>query len=267
MAERPGPDYSAFDRPELLSVFFHPRPDTTEGPTAGGATDLMIPVAEGIRVAARFHPAEKGSPTILFFHGNGEIVSDYDDLAPLYGRMGINFLAADYRGYGRSEGIPTVTAMMTDCHAVLDFARDWLAESGYHAPLIVMGRSIGSAPALELAAGAGQKPDGLIIESGFAHALPLLRLLGADTAGLHGLAQEGLSNLAKIARVTMPTLVIHAEHDHIIPYSDGTALHDHCPAEHKRLVKIPGADHNTLLAYGLSDYMNAVRELVHAVIP
>ena len=51
--------------------------------------------------------ADPAAPSILFFHGNGEIVADYDDLGPLYNRMGINFLAADYRGYGRSTGRPT----------------------------------------------------------------------------------------------------------------------------------------------------------------
>ena len=161
MAEKPESDYSQFDRPALLSVLFHPRPDMTGGMPLPGAEEMMIPVAEGVRVHARFHPGKKEGPTLLFFHGNGEIVSDYDDLAPLFGRMGINFLATDYRGYGRSEGTPTVTAMMKDCHTVLAFTRDWLKGEGYGGPLIVMGRSIGSASAIELAA-SGERSTGLL---------------------------------------------------------------------------------------------------------
>jgi hypothetical protein len=36
-------------------------------------------------------------------------------------QLGINFLAVDYRGYGRSTGQPTVSAMMRDCHVIFDY--------------------------------------------------------------------------------------------------------------------------------------------------
>lgn len=80
---------------------------------------------------------------------------------------GVNFLVADYRGYGLSGGVPTVSAMLGDSHHILDYARIRLEANGYGGPLVVMGRSLGSAPALELAAHR-DGIDGLIIESGFA---------------------------------------------------------------------------------------------------
>ena len=98
-------DYFCLDRPEVLAFLFHPRPE----PSASGApapaaearvpgtTDVLIPVADTAVVGARLHLADPAAPSILFFHGNGEIVADYDDLGPRYNRMGINFLAADYR--------------------------------------------------------------------------------------------------------------------------------------------------------------------------
>jgi hypothetical protein len=49
-------------------------------------------------------------PTLLFFHGNGEIVADYEDLGPLYASKGSVF-PMDYREHGRSTGTPTVTTM------------------------------------------------------------------------------------------------------------------------------------------------------------
>jgi pimeloyl-ACP methyl ester carboxylesterase len=136
----------------------------------------MIPVEPDVMVGARLHLEGKSSPNILFFHGNGEIVADYDDLGPIYNQMGINFLPVDYRGYGRSTGTPTVSAMMKDCHVILAYVTDWLREKGYTGSLITMGRSLGSASALELAATHGEKISGLIIESGFAFAGPRLRL-------------------------------------------------------------------------------------------
>jgi hypothetical protein len=222
---------------------------------------LLIPVAPGVAVSARLHRAARSRATLLFFHGNGEIAADYDDLAPFFTRMGLNFFAADYRGYGRSDGRPTVAAMMQDAHAVLDFVWKWLAANAFTGPLIVMGRSLGSAAAIELAAAHPERVAGLIVESGFAFAAPLLRLLGAGPpAGFR--EERAFDHLGKIGRVRRPTLVIHAERDHLIPFADGRALYEAAGATDKRLLNIPGADHNDLFARGLHDYLRAVGELV-----
>ena len=114
-------DYSVLDRPEVLMALFHPRPETGGIDSASAGIDLLIPVEEDIRVGARFHIKDKACPNILFFHGNGEIVSDYDDLGPMYQQLGINFLPVDYRGYGRSNGEPSVAGMMKDCHTIFIF--------------------------------------------------------------------------------------------------------------------------------------------------
>ena len=183
-------------------------------------------MADNVVVGARFHPAAATAPTILFFHGNGEIVADYDELAPFYQRQGVNFFPVDYRGYGRSTGDPTVSAMMRDCHEIFRFARQWLPEMGYPGPLVVMGRSLGSASALELAAAYPDQVAALIVESGFAYAGPLLQLLGVNLAAIGFKETAGFRNIDKIRAYPGPTLIIHAEHDHIIPLSDGQALYD-----------------------------------------
>ena len=258
-------DYSSFDHPELLSALFHPRPDGQVASLAENAVDLKIPVKDGIFLGAKLYHADKSAPTIIFFHGNGEIVSDYDDLGPMYSNIGINFLVVDYRGYGRSTGMPTVTGMMRDCHIVLDYVKQRLNTNSCTGPIIIMGRSLGSASALELALNHEDEIDGLIIESGFAYAIPLLKLLGVnvDALGIH--EKEGFRNIDKIGQFNKPTLVIHAEYDHIIPFSDGQALFNACPSSDKRLLKIPGADHNTVFYYGMKSYMKAVKELAEIV--
>ena len=219
MVDLPPIDYSALDRPEIAHLIFHPRSESGSFENTL-ATDMYIPVGEEISVGARFHLAGKEAPNILFFHGNGEIVSDYDDLGPVYNRMGINFLPVDYRGYGRSGGEPTVSSMMRDCLTVYDFTRKWLSDNGFTGQFIVMGRSLGSASALELASRHVDNIDGLIIESGFAFTEPLLRLLGVDLRNLNSVDSEGFRNLDKIKQFRRPVLIIHAEFDHIIPYSD-----------------------------------------------
>jgi pimeloyl-ACP methyl ester carboxylesterase len=255
-------DYSALDRPEVLMALFHPR--KAAGPRDGNRRfqERLIPVEANVRVGARFYTPHPNGPAVLFFHGNGEIVADYDDIAPLFNQLGVNFIVVDYRGYGCSEGEPTVSAMMADCHRILDFTEIWRRENGFTGPLMMMGRSLGSAPALELAATCQDRIDGLIVESGFAWSGPLLRLLGVDPEriGLDG--SNGFDNIDKIRLFAKPTLIIHAEFDHIIPFEAGQALYDASGAADKVLVKIPGANHNDIFMRGLERYLDAITAMV-----
>ncbi len=258
-------DYSAFDRPEILRFLFHPRPEEFISPPGENAKDFTIPVEDGHFIGARLHGSNKAAPVILFFHGNGEIVSDYNEFGPVYSNLGINFLPVDYRGYGRSTGSPTVTGMMRDCHTIFDYFRKWLHTHAYTGPLIVMGRSLGSASALELAESYQNEIDGLIIESGFAYFSPLLQLLGVNIHAMGIREQDGLRNIDKVQKFYKPVRFIHAENDHIIPFSDAQALFDACPASDKKLLKIPGADHNSIFYYGMNDYMGTVKGLVQTL--
>jgi hypothetical protein len=254
-------DYSAFDRPEILNFLFYPRGEFGGGP-GGAYSEMLIPVEKDIHVGARLYRADGSAPVILFFHGNGEIAADYHDLGPVYNQAGAGFLPVDYRGYGRSTGRPTVTGMMRDCHVVFEFVRKFLSGENMRGPLAVMGRSLGSASALELACHYPGEIAALIIESGFAYIMPLLALLGVDAASLGIDEERGFENITKIKAYAGPTLVIHAERDHIIPYSDGTALYEACGARDKRFLGIKKANHNNIFQYGFREYMQAVQALL-----
>ncbi|GAB6094730.1 alpha/beta hydrolase [Desulfatiferula olefinivorans] len=260
-------DYRVFDTPAVLDVLFHPRAERRAPASGPTLSDLLVTMDDGTRIGTRFHHAGAHDPIIVFFHGNGEIASDYDDLGPLYTGMSINFIVCDYRGYGLSTGRPTVSRMMSDATALFDHLRLQLRADGYTGALIIMGRSLGSASALEIARERCGHIDALIIESGFAFIMPLLHLLGLDDP-MEGMCEEnGPKNLEKIKTIDTPTLIIHAEFDHIIPFSDGEALFHHSPAENKRLLKIEGADHNTIFYRGLDPYMKAVGDLADTVRP
>lgn len=254
-------NYSILDTPSVCNVLFHPR--KTAGPVDGKGrfNEWMIPVGDGIQVGSRFYLTDSKCPVLLFFHGNGEIAADYNDIAPLFNNLGFNFVVVDYRGYGCSNGNPTVTAMMADCHRILEFVEKWKLKDGYTGPLVVMGRSLGSASALELADVHGDRIDGLVIESGFAWAGPLLQLLGINPDRIGFDDTVGIANVEKIRTFTKPTVIIHAEFDDIIPYSDGQTLFASSGANDKILVKIRGANHNDILMRGLDHYMDAIGNL------
>ena len=243
---------------------FHPRPEPG-GYGAVTGTNVAVPVAEGVTLGARFHLQSPTAANVLFFHGNGEIVADYDTLAPLYNRLAVNFLCVDYRGYGRSQGTPSVTTLLSDARAAFDFIRRWLTEQRFEGPLVVMGRSLGSAAVLEIAATRADQAAGLIIESGFATAVPLLELFGVDAESIGYREETGFRHLQKIGGFKKPTLIIHAQRDHLIALSQGQALYEASGAADKALVVIADANHNDIFQRGLAQYMQAIKTLVRKV--
>ncbi len=258
-------DYSHLDLPEILAILFYPRPEWGPGQSEGPSIDVLIPVEDSIAIGGRFHMTNKDGPSILFFHGNGEIVSDYDDFGPIFNNMGMNFMPVDYRGYGRSTGRPSITSMLRDCHFILEFAINWLRENNYSGPVILMGRSLGSASVLELASSYQDYISGLIVESGFARTDHLLRRLGMDPSEIGFSEERGLGNLEKIGAYYGPTLVIHAEQDHILPFHNGQELYDASGSKDKTFLSIPNANHNDIFIEGYKEYLGAVRTLVRKV--
>jgi fermentation-respiration switch protein FrsA (DUF1100 family) len=59
-----------------------------------------------------------------------------------------------------------------------------------------------------------------------------------------------------------PVLIIHAEFDHIIPYSDALQFYGASPSPDKMLLKIPGANHNDIFYRGLKEYMAAIQSFL-----
>lgn len=254
-------DYSKLDHPDICRVLFHPRAEEMSGHGAG--TELRFEVEDGVLVGGYlFAVDDKDAPTMLFFHGNGEIASDYNTIAPFYNEHNINFLAVDYRGYGISGGTPTATGMMRDCHVIFRQTEELLRQEERTGPLLIMGRSLGSACAIELAFSYSDRIAGIIIESGFALTLPLLQLLGIDTTVLGIGERDGFRNALKIGSYLKPMLILHGQFDQIISMSNAELLHAQCPAKGRELQMVPGADHNSIIQVGGRVYFETIARFI-----
>ena len=253
------PDYSCVDQPYLLQMLFYPRPDFTRHPDY--AWDLFVDTEDGVRLATRFYSGGEQWPWILYFHGNGEVASDYDDLAPLYLAQQINLVVADYRGYGASSGTPSFTHLVQDAHLLYGTVRDELDRRGYSGGLYIMGRSLGSISALELAFHYGLSLQGLIIESGFASINRLIYHLGLmePNAELGKIEQECLEMIAKI---TIPALIIHGRADMLVQLQEGELVYNTLGSADKKMLVIPGAGHNDIIARDIPKYFGAIKNLV-----
>jgi pimeloyl-ACP methyl ester carboxylesterase len=252
-------DYSAIDQPSILPYIFYPRKDYH--PCPENAFDVSVPVHLHISISCRFYIGHQDWPWILFFHGNGEVVSDYDGIASYYHRISLNLVVSDYRGYGASGGIPTLTDLVHDSHVILKEVRRELSGKKYRKDLWVMGRSLGSIAALELAYQHQEIIPGLIIESGCPSFIRVIRHLGIPTYGVN-LEKIDHECMEMIKRISIPTLIIHGENDTLIPLQEAKNLYRVLRSEEKQLVIIPSANHNDIMAVGFQKYFKSLQQFI-----
>ena len=261
-------DLSLLDQPEVLEVIF----PVVYSPfyllnyfqlASSDVPSYSIEVEKGIKIACGFWVASKECASILYFHGNGETVASHDWIAPLYNQRGINLFVADYRGYGSSTGKPTISNMIGDAHTIFKGFKEIIEEKGVKKSLFIMGRSLGSIPALELAFNYHDEIHGLIIESGAASNLRDLWHYLTTAEGEAILSEESLFlNKVKIRQVRKPTLIIHAECDQIISVEEGKELYQNSGAQEKRILIIPEADHNDIMIAKQNLYFDTIEEFV-----
>jgi pimeloyl-ACP methyl ester carboxylesterase len=225
------------------------------------AATHFIEVEEGIRIGCGFWTRGKEFPSVLYFHGNGETVTDHDWIAQLYTQRGANLFVSDYRGYGLSDGKPTITNLIRDSHVIFEGFKKLIEEGGYEPKLFLIGRSLGSIPAVELAYHYQDELKGLIIESGSAGNFSRLwsYLKPSEKDKLTG---DKFLNSQKIKAVHIPTFIIHGELDQIIPVQEGLKLYENSGAVDKDILIISGADHNDLMIRGHRQYFTKIEEFI-----
>jgi alpha-beta hydrolase superfamily lysophospholipase len=246
---------SIFDRDEFNDSLFFPRADANEPPA--GAVDRFVELGDA-RLHVRCHAAANARCTLLLFHGNGEVVADYDDAAGRYAELGAALAVAEFRGYGRSEGMPTLRALIGDARPI--------ANAVPGAPLIVMGRSLGGAAAHELFAHPIDRMAGVVLESAFFDLGALIRRRGlAPPAAFTPGELETFAPATKLGRGRLPLLVLHGARDTLIDPREAAAAHDAATsAADRQLVFVAGRGHNDLA--GAEAYWSALGAFVNRVV-
>lgn len=253
------PDYSWIDESSLLMFVFYPRSDSTPCPPDG--FDRFWTVDEDVSVHTRFYVGDRKWPWVLFFHGNGEVVSDYDQIAPLYHQRRINLVVADYRGYGASGGKPSLTDLVKDAHTLFKGVKEETSKTDGESGLWIMGRSLGSISAIELAYHYPSEIRGLIIESGFSSVVRIMSHLGMPGQGIE-LRKVDQDCLEMIRAIRVPALIIHGESDMLVPLGEAEDLHEQLGSEKKDLLIIPSANHNDIMLVGGRRYFDAIRKFI-----
>jgi pimeloyl-ACP methyl ester carboxylesterase len=192
--------------------------------------------------------------TVLVAPGNAGDRSLRAPLATALSREGLSVLLLDYRGYGGNPGSPSEEGLARDVRA----ARTFLVEDGVPpGRLIYLGESLGAAVATELAA--EHPPAGLVLRSPFvdlasvgSHHYPYLpvRTLLRDRFPLTSYLEE----------VDVPVSVVLGTGDTVVPPEQSRQVAESAPRL-RRLVEVPGADHNDTPLVSGPSLVDAVTDL------
>ena len=223
------------------ALVFMPRSETVGDwhPAGLAFEDAWFRSGDGAKLHGWFFPQTHPRAIVLFCHGNyGNVAVWAGALAAIHDRAGAAVLGFDYQGYGRSEGTPSEAGILADARA----ARAWLARrTGVpESQIVLMGRSLGGAVAIALAAEDGVR--GLVVESTFTSAPELARSL-APWLPLWMLMRTQLNSIGRLPNYHGPFLQSHGTADTMIPFEMGQRLFA-AANEPKHFVPIPGRDHN-----------------------
>jgi pimeloyl-ACP methyl ester carboxylesterase len=179
--------------------------------------------------------------TMLFFHGNSFNISKYKYIIEVCKFQRLNLLLVDYRGYGRSGGMPSLAGICKDGHS----AYCYLAKNCKPENIIIWGESMGGAPAISTAS---KYPCGNLVLLGTFSGLDDLIIHQKTSSWMtRGLGMivpyimNSLPNKKWIKHIKCRILIVHSEEDDLVPYECARINHKSARfAKMKKLITIKG---------------------------
>ena len=234
----------AWTQQRRLIYFPFGRVPEDEAIRLAGLAPIAFPTSDGLTLKGWFI-TPKGPPrfTVVVFNGNAGNRSLRLDLADALLRRGLAVVLFDYRGFGGNPGVPSEDGLRRDALAV---RRYLIGRADVdRARLVYFGESLGTAVATALAV--DHPPAAVILRSPFA---------SMTEVGQHHYAwlpvkwllRDRYATVDLIGRVRAPVLVIAGDRDRIVPVAHSRRVYE-AAREPKRLVIIPGADHNDAVMF------------------
>lgn len=246
-------------------LFFQPHSFLIDTPERHGIKYQIenFQAADGTSLNAWFLPAQdksgnnhggKAKATVLFLHGNAENISTHFRNIAWLPAEGFNVLALDYRGYGASEGTPSLAGMQLDIDATM---RHLLAHEGVDPnQIIILGQSLGGALAIYYAAHNAYRTNirAVVIDSAFFD----YRQIAKEKLALSYITwpfqwlpwltvNDDYSPADSVAAISpLPLLLIHGDQDVVVPTHNSQQLFERAK-EPKELWIVPGAGHTQSL--------------------
>jgi fermentation-respiration switch protein FrsA (DUF1100 family) len=205
---------------------------------------IKLRTNDGISLDALALTHEDGSGYwILFCQPSGGTLHGGGDPRSLHA-AGYNVFAFDYRGFGRNRGTPSESGLYEDALTAYRHLRDQLAVPSDR--IILAGRSLGSAVAVELAT---RVPSGGLLILSAIDSVPAIGSRLYFWAPVSLLASEGFDSIAKAPLVKVPVIAVHATDDSFVPISVARALFQRFPAR-KEMLEFSGGHNDVGIPVG-----------------
>ncbi len=220
--------------------------------------DIWLTADDKIRLNAWYFPAPASSGlakyAVLFAHGNGGNICHRLNIYRVWHGLGVNFLAFDYRGYGRSAGKPSEEGTYLDAKA----GYDWLIGKGFKPEnIIVVGESLGGGIASWVAA--NYKVGGLVLQSSYTSVPDLGKEL-FPFLPVHQLASIHYNTLERLPKIKVPLLIMHSRGDTLIRFHH--AERNFQAANEPKLLHEVYGDHNETFMAGTEAYQQGVEKFL-----
>jgi fermentation-respiration switch protein FrsA (DUF1100 family) len=211
-----------------------------------GYSAVLLTTEDGLRLTAWYRPAQAGRPTIVFYSAQGANLAFSAEWTQGFASAGMGLLLISFRGFDANPGSPSEEGLYRDGRAALA----WLAEHGIDNP-VIMGLSLGTGTAAQMAAEAASRPPQFPVAS-HPRALVLLAPYRSITkiaaarypfAPVRLLLEDRFDTEGIIGGIRMPLMIAHGDADELIPYAEGQAVFARAP-EPKQFVTLHGAGHN-----------------------
>lgn len=251
------------DDPKISRVVFYPRKDEPSDNLGKDIKSLKFNINNEIMIGGYIFINDSNLPSVLMFHGNGEIARDYQHFYKSFLNCGINLAVMDFRGYGFSTGKPTYTSLIDDAMPIYNQFLDWLGNNDFNSSVFIFGRSLGSVCAAEIGSHNPEKVNGIIFESGFASLYDMMtRLFNVKGPNITKNTLEEFSNHTRVKKVKKPLLIIHGTNDWIIPKEQAQQIFKAAPSSiEKKKVLIEGATHNNIQSYQ-EEYFSNLKQFI-----
>jgi uncharacterized protein len=212
------------------SFLYHPMP-ARPGDT-GTITSFE---GDGARLLVSTHP-KPGNIAVLYFGGNGEDVSQS---LPLLVRVFPHaaIYALHYRGYSGSTGTPTEKHLVADGVAL--FGRIYQE----HRDVTVIGRSLGSGVAIQVAS---LRPATRLVLVTPYNSIAELAAQRFSYVPIKWLLKDKYESGQFAPRISVPTTIIAAQRDGVIPMASTLSLFSHFKPGVATFTVIRNAGHNDI---------------------
>lgn len=220
---------------------------------------LSIPTTDGSIIHAWLFEVPNSRRLTIVNHGNAGNVSNRFYIADVLANAGSSSLVYDYRGYGKSTGVPTITGILEDGLTVYDYVREKMHYAADK--IIVYGESIGSAVTCNIAS--KRLVEAVILQSGIAslpsaakHLFVVLNLYPDFV-----FPEPHLDNVKLVETLKVPILILHGKKDHTVAFENADTLYARAN-EPKKLVFLDDCGHNDMGVQNTGLFFGSIKDFI-----